>query len=287
MLFVPLLLLTTPCLKKCGRPHLNKGPIRTKVLWWQFGWLVHGSNADPTSWPAGATGRQLCIGDARFSCLLLAIDDSLEPQLQLFLSLFLEGQHALTHHFTQPGQHHGPPKTGANQHLEVCVQPYQGPPSLRRIFPYSGARKTVFLDPQRCSLGFETVCVFLCFWAVVMEKTFESPLDCKEIQPVQPKGDQSWVFIGRTDVEAETPLLWPPDAKSDSLEKTLNLGKMRVGGEGDDRGWDGWMASLTQWTWVWVNSGSWLWTGRPDMMQSMGSQRVGHDWVTKLNWLYF
>ena len=69
-----------------------------------------------------------------------------------------------------------------------------------------------------------------------MEKTFESPLDCKEIQPVQPKGDQSWVFIGRTDVEAETPLLWPPDAKSDSLEKTLNLGKMRVGGEGDDRG---------------------------------------------------
>ena len=162
-----------------------------------------------------------------------------------------------------------------------------GPPRLRRIFPYSGARKTVFLDPQRCSLGFETVCVFLCFWAVVMEKTFESPLDCKEIQPVQPKGDQSWVFIGRTDVEAETPLLWPPDAKSDSLEKTLNLGKMRAGGEGDDRGWDGWMASLTQWTWVWVNSGSWLWTGRPDMLQSMGSQRVGHDWVTKLNLVYF
>ena len=55
-------------------------------------------------------------------------------------------------------------------------------------------------------------------------------------------------------------------------------------GEGDDRGWDGWMASLTWWTWVWVSSGSWWWTGRPGMLQSMGSQRVGHDWATELNW---
>ena len=55
-------------------------------------------------------------------------------------------------------------------------------------------------------------------------------------------------------------------------------------GEGDDRGWDGWMASLTRWTWVWVNSGSWWWTGRPGMLWFMGSQRVGHDWVTELNW---
>ena len=60
--------------------------------------------------------------------------------------------------------------------------------------------------------------------------------------------------------------------------------RLRTGGEGDDRGWDGWMASLTQWTWVWVNSGSWWWTGRPGMLQSMGSQRVGHDWATELNW---
>ena len=55
-------------------------------------------------------------------------------------------------------------------------------------------------------------------------------------------------------------------------------------GEGDDRGWDGWMASPTQWTWVWVNSGSWWWTGRPGVLQLMGSQRVGHDWATELNW---
>ena len=61
---------------------------------------------------------------------------------------------------------------------------------------------------------------------MVLEKTLESPLDCKEIQPVHPKGNQSWVFIGRTDVEAETPILWPPDAKSDSFEKTLMLGKI-------------------------------------------------------------
>ena len=63
-----------------------------------------------------------------------------------------------------------------------------------------------------------------CFWTVVLEKTLESPLDCKEIQPVNPKGDQSWIFTGRTDAEAETPILWAPDAKTDSLEKTLMLG---------------------------------------------------------------
>ena len=75
--------------------------------------------------------------------------------------------------------------------------------------------------------------------------------------------------------------------KTDSVEKTLMLGKIEGRGEGDDRVWDGWMASPTQWTWVWVNSGSWWWTGRPGVLQSMGSQRVGHDWVTELNWMSF
>ena len=60
--------------------------------------------------------------------------------------------------------------------------------------------------------------------------------------------------------------------------------RLKAGGEGDDRGWDGWMASWTQWTWVWVGSGSWWWTGRPGVLQSMGSKRVGHDWATELNW---
>ena len=75
-------------------------------------------------------------------------------------------------------------------------------------------------------------------------------------------------------------LMW----RVDSLEKTRCWEGFRAGGEGDDRGWDGWMASPTWWTWVWVNSGSWWWTGRPGMLRFMGSQRVGHDWATKLNW---
>ena len=123
-----------------------------------------------------------------------------------------------------------------------------------------------------------------CFWTVVLEKTLESPLDCKEIQPVHSKGDQSWVFIGRTDAKAETPILWPPHAKSWLIGKDSCWGRLKAGGEGDDRGWDGWMASPTLWTWVWVNSGSWWWTARPGMLRFMGLQRVGHNWATELNW---
>ena len=69
----------------------------------------------------------------------------------------------------------------------------------------------------------------------------------------------------------------------DSLEKTLILGGIGAGGEGDDRGWDGWMASPTPWTWVWVNSGSWWWKGKPGVLQFMGSQRVRHNWATDVN----
>ena len=71
--------------------------------------------------------------------------------------------------------------------------------------------------------------------------------------------------------------------RTNSTEKILMLGK-KAGGEGEHRGWDGWMASLTQWIWIWVNSRSWWWTGRPGVLHFMGSQRVGHDWVTELNW---
>ena len=123
-----------------------------------------------------------------------------------------------------------------------------------------------------------------CVWTVVLEKTLESPLDCKEIQPVHPKGNQSWIFIGRTNAEAETPILWPPDAKSWLIWRPWCWKRLKVGGEGDNRGWGGWMASLNQRTWVWVNSGSWWWTGRPGVLRSMGLQRAGHDWVTELNW---
>ena len=94
-----------------------------------------------------------------------------------------------------------------------------------------------------------------CFWTVASEKTLESPLDCKEIQPVHPKGNQSWLFIGGTDAEAEAPILWPPPAKSWLIGPWCWEG-LSAGGEGDDRGWDSWMASPTEWTWVWVNSRS-------------------------------
>ena len=91
-----------------------------------------------------------------------------------------------------------------------------------------------------------------CFWAVVLEKTLKSPLDCKEIKPVNSKENQPWIFIGRTDTEV--PILWPPDAKSWFTGKDPNAGKNRRQKEkSGGRGWDGWMASLTQWTWVWTN----------------------------------
>ena len=122
-----------------------------------------------------------------------------------------------------------------------------------------------------------------CFWTVVLEKTLVSPLGCKEIQPVHPKGGQSWVFFGRTDAKAETPILWPPDAKSWLIWEDPDAGD-DWGQEKGVTGWDGWMALPTQWTWVWVDSSSWWWIGRPGVLQFMGSQRVRHDWATELNW---
>ena len=117
-------------------------------------------------------------------------------------------------------------------------------------------------------------------------RRLESPLYYKEIKPVHSKGNQSWIFIGRTDAEAEAPILWPPDVKNWLIGKLTHWcwEKLKTGGEGDDRGGDGWMLSLTRWTWVLASSRSWWWTGKPGAPQSMGSQRVGHDWVTKLNW---
>ena len=100
-----------------------------------------------------------------------------------------------------------------------------------------------------------------CFWIVVLEKTLESPWECKEIQPVNPKGNQSWIFIGRTDAEAETPILCPPDAKNWFIGKDSDAGKDWRWQEKRMTGWDGWMASPTRWTWVWESSGNWWWTG--------------------------
>ena len=123
-----------------------------------------------------------------------------------------------------------------------------------------------------------------CFWTVVLEKTLESPLDCKEIQPVHSKGDQSWCSLEGMMLKLKLQYFGHLMQRVDSLEKLWCWEGLGAGGEGDDRGWDGWMASLTQWTWIWVNSGSWWWTRRPGVLRFMGSQRVGRDWVTELNW---
>ena len=122
-----------------------------------------------------------------------------------------------------------------------------------------------------------------CFWTVVLEKTLESPLDCKEIQsvhrrPVLRVHWKNWCWSWNSNTLAT----WCKELTH--WKRPWCRERLRAGGEGDDRGWDGWMASLTQWTWVWVDSGSWWWTGRPGVLQSMGSQRVGHDWVSELNW---
>ena len=101
-----------------------------------------------------------------------------------------------------------------------------------------------------------------CFQTVVLEKTLESPLDNRELKPVNLKRNQPWIFMGRTEAKAEAPVLWQPDERSWLIGKTQMLGKINGEGEGDDRRWEGWMASPTKWTWVWVNSRSsyvWMW----------------------------
>ena len=120
-----------------------------------------------------------------------------------------------------------------------------------------------------------------CFWIVVLEKTLESPLNCKEIQPVHPKGNIHWKNRC-SGWHSNTLPTWCEELTH--LKRPWCWERLNVWGEGDNRGWDGWMASPTQWAWVWVNSRSWWWTARPEVLQSMGSQTVRHDWVTELNW---
>ena len=121
------------------------------------------------------------------------------------------------------------------------------------------------------------------FWTVILEKTLESPLDCKEIKPVNLKRNQPEYSLEGPMLKLK-PIIWPPDVKNWLIGKDTDAEKrLKAGGKGENRKWNGWMASPTQWTWVWASSRSWWWTGRPGVLQSMGSQRVGHDWATELN----
>ena len=122
-----------------------------------------------------------------------------------------------------------------------------------------------------------------CFWTVVLEKTLESPLDSKEIQPVNPKGNQSVLNIHWKDCcwswNSNILATWCNELTH--WKRPWCWERLRAGGEGDERGWDGWIASPTRWTWIWVNSESWWWTERPGVLRFMGLQRVGRDLVTE------
>ena len=117
-----------------------------------------------------------------------------------------------------------------------------------------------------------------CFWTMVLEKTRDSPLDCKKIKPINPKGNQSWIFIGRTNAEA--PILWPPDQRTDSVEKTLMLGQIEGGRRRGQQRLESITdlgISLSRLCELVMDREAWH-------LQSMGSQRVGHDWAIELNW---
>ena len=109
-----------------------------------------------------------------------------------------------------------------------------------------------------------------------LQKTLEGPSDSKEFKSVNPKINQPWIFIGRT--VAEAPILWPPDAKSQlNGKRSWCWARLRAGREAGNRGWEGWMASPTQWMWVWANTG----TGKPGVLQFTRSQRVRHNLATE------
>ena len=123
-----------------------------------------------------------------------------------------------------------------------------------------------------------------CFWTVVLEKTLESPLNCKEIQLVHSKEISPGCSLERMMLKLKLQYFGLLMKELIHWKRHWCWEELGQEEKGDDRGWDGWMASQTWWTWIWVNSGGWWWTGRPGVLRFMGSQWVGHDWAIELNW---
>ena len=114
-------------------------------------------------------------------------------------------------------------------------------------------------------------------WTVVLEKTLESPLDCKEIQPINPKEISPEYSLEVLKLKPQ--YFGPRWEELTHWKRPWCWEKLKAGGEGDDRGWNGWMASLTQWTWVWASSGRWLRTEKSGVLKSMELQRIRHNWA--------
>ena len=121
-----------------------------------------------------------------------------------------------------------------------------------------------------------------CFWTVMLEKTLESPLDCKKIQPVHSKEISPEYSLGGLMLKLKLQYFGHLMQRTEILVRPWYWERLKAGGEWGDREWDGLMASLTQWTCVWASSGSWWWSWKPGVLLSMVSQRVRHDWVTEL-----
>ena len=198
-----------------------------------------------------------------------------------------------------PGQDHPLEKEMASHSSTLAWKiPWSDEPAWPKAI---GKQSIVSKGPSSQSCGFSSGHVWIwelnykenwtlknwCFWTVVLEKTLESPLDCKEIQPVHPEGNQSWVLIGRTDAEAETPILWPPDVKNWPIGRDPDSGKYwrQEKGMTEDEmvGWHHQLDGHEFEKAPGVGDGQ----GSLALLQSMRSQRVRHSWATELTDIYF
>ena len=123
-----------------------------------------------------------------------------------------------------------------------------------------------------------------CFWTVVLEKTLRVPWTARRSNQSILKEISPGISLEGMMLKLKLQYFGHLMQRVNSLERTLMLGRIGARRKSDDSGWDGWMASPTRWMSIWVNSGKWWWTGRPGVLRFMGSQSVGHDWVTELNW---